>query len=296
MKIKKQTRYMIMAAGLWLVAGLFSAPVLAQTTTACDPQYYMSLESRAWMEAQREIEQNQNLIVKPDSVLEYTCFDKFGSELAQHALDMFSETQNWGPILSPTSMDNALSSLVGSSLVAYQKANFVHDPNGNANATPIALGGRGENKHQFNATISGGAYTCNMMDKIWQKSDKSAKCYNFQTETQDGFFTFKEYEEKTGDDVVRKLPQACAPDSRWADQNKLALGQYLGAADRDTPWNEDREFKFLDITKSCDESPTIQTGLSVQDAGNEVICLIPGCVYDPDDGCVAVFGAVSPGP
>jgi hypothetical protein len=51
-----------------------SAP--APAASSCDPAYYDTLQSRAWLEAQREITQNQNLIFKPDSVLQYTCFDK----------------------------------------------------------------------------------------------------------------------------------------------------------------------------------------------------------------------------
>lgn len=259
---------------LFVFAALFSFSHNAWSqNAACDPDYYESLESRAWMEAQREIEQNQNLIVKPDSVLEYTCFNGFGDELAQHAFDMFSETDEWSPpvILPPDSMDNALTNLVGTSLKTYQEANFNHK----------SLGGRGINKHQFSGTISGGTYTCDQMDKIWQKSPQTAKCYNFQTLSHDSFFTFKDYETEK----VRALPQECNVDPRWADQNKKALGKYIGYADGDTPWDEDREFKYLDMTKACAQSPKIITGLKViktpTDAGTpEYVCLIPGCYYD----------------
>ena len=41
----------------------------------CDPQIMDLLETRAWLTAQREIVSNQNLIYKPDSTLEYSCFD-----------------------------------------------------------------------------------------------------------------------------------------------------------------------------------------------------------------------------
>ncbi len=263
-------------------AVLMPYSVTAQTTTACDPDYYKSLESRAWMEAQREIEQNQNLIVKPDSVLEYTCFDLFGAELAEHAKDMFSETTRWGSILPATSMDNALGSLVGSSLVAYQTANFEHK----------SLGGRGVDKHKFKAAIRGGTYTCDQMNKIWQTSDKSAKCYNFQTLTeQDNFFTFKQFEKKDSKGkTVRQLPQACEPDARWADENKRALGKYIGATDGDTPWQEDREFKFLDVTAECTKSPKVKTGIKVtiskDESFDEIICVIPGCWYDGKGNCI----------
>lgn len=264
----------------WLVFSfvvLFAPNVKAAAESACDPDYYKSLESRAWMEAQREIEQNQNLIVKPDSVLEYTCFDLFGAELAQHAIDMFSETTDWGEVLPATSMDDALSSLVGEAIHSYQETNFNHK----------SLGGRGIDKRQMPARISGGSYTCDQMNRIWQQSDETAKCYNFQTLEQDGFFTFKDYADG---EVVRQLPEACNPDGRWSAQNEIALGEYLGGSDEQTPWKEDTQFEYLDVEASCDKSPTIETGLMVKMGQSqefpEQVCLIPGCNYQKGSGCV----------
>jgi len=258
-----------MCAFITGLAITFIAPNFSYAqNSACDADYYKSLEARAWMEAQREIESNQNLIVKPDSVLEYTCFDKFGSELAEHAKDMFSESTRWGTILPDNSMDNALTSLVGDALVAYQTANFDHK----------SLGGRGIDKHTFSGNITGGNYTCSQMNDIWQKSNRSAKCYNFQTENHDAFFTFKQFEDSNT--VVRALPEACEANSLWADNNKTALGTSIGGSDDNTPWEEDREFTFLDVTKPCTESPTIKTGIQVKISQGqefaETICLIPG--------------------
>ncbi|PCI56977.1 MAG: hypothetical protein COB36_01530 [Alphaproteobacteria bacterium] len=51
----------------------------------CDPEFWDVLKDRAWMEAQREVTQNQNLFPRPDSVLEMTCFDSFLDELGSHA-------------------------------------------------------------------------------------------------------------------------------------------------------------------------------------------------------------------
>ncbi len=94
--------------------------------TPCDPEYFKSLKSRAWLEAQREITQNQNLIFKPDSVFEYTCFDLYVNELADHAKDMFSETKRWGevPGIDDKSMDRALQAVVGDALKDYVDTNF----------------------------------------------------------------------------------------------------------------------------------------------------------------------------
>lgn len=51
----------------------------------CDPAYDRSLKAIGWLHGQREITQNQNLIFKPDSVFEYTCFKKLIDVLAMTA-------------------------------------------------------------------------------------------------------------------------------------------------------------------------------------------------------------------
>ncbi len=51
----------------------------------CDPDFWDVLKDRAWEEGQREINQNQNLIARPDSVLAMTCFDSFLNHLARYA-------------------------------------------------------------------------------------------------------------------------------------------------------------------------------------------------------------------
>ena len=42
----------------------------------CDSEFYDVMSNRAWLESSREMEVAQTLINKPDSVLEYTCFDE----------------------------------------------------------------------------------------------------------------------------------------------------------------------------------------------------------------------------
>lgn len=61
----------------------------------CDPEFWDVLKDRAWMEAQREVTQNQNLIPRPDSVLEMTCFDSFLDELGSHADSNFPSHPRW---------------------------------------------------------------------------------------------------------------------------------------------------------------------------------------------------------
>jgi hypothetical protein len=252
-----------------------AAPAIAETP--CDAEYFKSLESRAWLEAQREITQNQNLIYKPDSVLAYTCFDKFANVTANmQSWEGFSETSRWGNVIAPltTAMDNALNGLVAPSLISYLTANF-------SNAY---LGGRGPASYKA-STIGGGAYNCSEMNKIWQ----SAKCYNFQTLPQDGFFTFEEHSKED----KRLLPTACVmtPEFQtvWTDQIKQA-GLNPEAA---PTWPFDKVEVYYDKLKpeQCENSTPLPTGVTVTSNNEglpaswpEKICIIPGCYFDPNGG------------
>ena len=79
---------------LFILALCFSfintARAQAIASDSCDPNYYDSLASRAWLEAQREITQNQNLIFKPDSVLEYSCFAQNIRQIVNNKDQLFS--------------------------------------------------------------------------------------------------------------------------------------------------------------------------------------------------------------
>ena len=184
----------------------------AAPTTPCDPEYMDALEARAWLEAQREIAQNQNLIVKPDSVLEYTCFDRFLLEIADDAVNQFSETTRWGTIpgLESTTQDAALGRLILTGLTSYITENFPH----------TFLGGRSTLDHVMTTNPQAGGnytYTCDRMRVVWE----AAKCMNFfnratangaVTENHDGFYDFRWY--NTND--PRQLPTgnqfaACSP-------------------------------------------------------------------------------------
>jgi hypothetical protein len=192
-----------MIGAMFTVATIIVKPntACAQPTTPCDPEYMDALEARAWLEAQREVAQNQNLIVKPDSVLEYTCFDLFLNEIAGDAATMFSETTRWGPIpgLDATSQDLALQGLISTGLVAYITSNFPH----------TYLGGRATADGAIQGTVSGGDYACDQMATVWQE----AKCLNMFDEADfDGFYDFQWY--STND--PRQLPGggdfvACTP-------------------------------------------------------------------------------------
>ncbi|MDH5721878.1 MAG: hypothetical protein OEY94_00965 [Alphaproteobacteria bacterium] len=253
--------------------------------TPCDSLYYETLSSRAWLEAQREITQNQNIILKPDSVFEYTCFDLFLRELADHAAQMLSESGSYGTPLNLAAMDNALTTLVENSVNAYIMNNFenaggfTYDLLG---GHPAAIG----IDHTPAGGIFGGTYSCDIMGRVWQ----AAKCINFVTNSAtDGFYTFAEYQSDSTD--KRRLPVAACGSitpTVWGDN--IAVGLTTG------PWTNDPLQTYLSQTvpdAGCTGSP-IPTGITVNRSGvkpnnyDEKICLQPGCRFDPTtNDCVS---------
>lgn len=275
----------------------FEVPGPTPADSPCDPKYYDSLKARAWMEAQREITSNQTLIFKPDSVLEYTCFDQFMYEMNRDAPKMFSGHTRWGTILPPNSMLTTLESVIGGAYDAYLESNFNHN----------LLGGRSETEAytrdpRGNPT-SFGNYDCDIMGNIWQE----AKCRDFIASEHDGFFTFDEYADTDNPDR-RTLPNACGKiDRRWRDNIGWALVD--SAAEDDppettfTPWVEDFIITFMAMLDpiQCNGPVTteifavipIPTGITViRSAGTpatypEKACVAPGCHYDPElDQCI----------
>ncbi len=173
----------------------------------CDAQYWNQMSSRAWLEAEREIMQNQNLIFKPDSVLEYTCFDQFVAINAQEGAKIFTDTSYFSPKpLNSNVLANSLNNVVYNSLGKYRDLNFRHSYLG-GRADKMIVAGNNNNSYQNHGdyfieptkvTVTGRPdnpittkqYTCTTMQKIWQ----TAKCANFIDQNEfsetDGFYPF----------------------------------------------------------------------------------------------------------
>ena len=285
--LKFRTGVLFALSLIFFTPSSFAASVIA--TTPCDALYYESLSARAWLEAQREITQNQNIILKPDSVLEYTCFDRIVRELADHADEMLSETSSYGSPLSSTSMDNALQNLVGTSLSAYISNNFNHNfLAGHTAATGL--------DHTPLAITNGTAYSCDRMRLVWN----AAKCINFiSNNTTDGFFTFAEY---AGAVDKRVLPTACSPiNANWTAN--------LASALTSGPWTNDPVQTYFNLVEPQDCSGAncpctgdpVPTGVQVVRSGynnndyEEHICLQPGCRYHPGGGDDLAVGISDPG-
>lgn len=211
----------------------------------CDTQYWRQMSARAWMEAEREIMMNQNLIFKPDSVLEYTCFDRMARLTAHKGGDIFTHTTYFGqPIIPKTAeqgLPKSMNNVVYAVLEPYIQGNFSHD----------FLGGRAQKLESDNKDSQiepplnplQGNYVCNSMANVW----KAAKCANFVDnaafEQTDGFYPFETLQ-GYGDtpDVagyndpqitdVRRFPTACtnaSVNTPSGSQNVIS-GDYFGPA------------------------------------------------------------------
>lgn len=292
MTLKRLSFFNPMAARLGMIAVSFgiamslSAVALAQTAP-CDPQYMDALESRAYLEAQREIAMNQNLIVKPDSVFEYSCFDRIMGTVARAPTDRgnFSESNRWGEIPNhdAQSLDRAFDAVVTSALRAYINTNFSH----------TFLGGRStEDYTPQNVVGSPGTYSCDRMLAVWN----AARCMNFFDRTDDRFHDFQYL---TSNDP-RQLPSACPNNgitTEWINRafnneaNRYVL-QTENPMDN-TPYDQDPMASHLDRINPVGTAPAnscadpIPTGVVVFRQGgspeyyNEKVCPNPGCYYVP---------------
>lgn len=147
------------------------------TGGSCDGNFMNQIYARAYMEASREVIINEQLIHKPDSVLEYTCFDQYIAMSAHFAGPIFSEsddfdnrsvdletaddtqTTTYTVNYADTHLDDALDELLLDSLDNYITNNFSH----------TYLGGEATVDSSMNNTsIGGNSYSCSEMMTIWE--------------------------------------------------------------------------------------------------------------------------------
>ncbi len=275
--------------------------------TPCDPQIMQAMEGRAWLEAQREITQNENLIVKPDSVLEYSCFIGFLNSAAQNWAGtggtdrQFSETQVWQTIgFTQTTTDDSLTNVVASALSTYIDGNFPHKFLGGRLTIPAEKSDTTGHTSGLDKVVGGKYAPCDKMARVWEQ----AKCQNFDSIAQDdGFRDFNWYADQNND--PRKRPK----ELKWCkDLNTTAMGNPLGDTYNLTlkeafngnqamyviPENDDKDpdnqlYKTDDVKTyfdlilpdSCSGQP-IPTGLKTTHANgstDDSICPNPGCSF-----------------
>lgn len=161
--------------------------------SACDPEYMDAIEARAWLEAQREITMNANLILKPDSVLVYSCLGDWVNKFITQINGTVQFTPNLGAAAANSS---------GQSAIEFLSTNFRQNLLADKTDT-------------LPAAFAGGDM-CDDMTKAW----RAAQCANFQQFSNEQFMTFDDL--KSGN--IRNLPDGTQP-----DPNDQFSANYAGA-------------------------------------------------------------------
>lgn len=278
---------------------------------ACDADFFNQIYARAFMEAERENVLAQTYILKPDSVLEYTCMDRMISQVTPDAVSLFSENTSWDGktiplyhahtaagdqttvnlVVNPNiggsnTINQPLQDVVLSALNTFVSSNFNHD----------FLGGTAGLGSSLSGSVSGGAYSCGALLAVWD----IAKCQNLPTPAADAFWTFSEL---AAGDPRQLLAPACGGTqitTAMITTSRNAGPAYANAI-------HDRLDPLLQFTlpanSTADCQPPIETGLQVtvldytfgsasstNPSGitqNEItipekVCINPGCYYHAD--------------
>ena len=290
---------------------------------SCDANFMNQIYGKAFLEAEREMVIANALIAKPDSVLEYTCFDQQVRAMARDGAQIFTETERWEdtdipingalgvPIGLPVDdatiwvnmlddyLDLRLERVVLQILNNYGGRNFRHDFLGGA-AT-------GDNYDFEDEVDDVSTAPCDFMYNVYFV----AKCDEFALNAP--FMSFEEYFSTpallTTD--PRSLPEACE-DSHGITAERLALAKNEGwrFASFDPVDLLLERVRGYDIEDECQNDVPIPTGVMIrvqtfdQDLfGNKIalddytyeekFCANPACYFDnnenadgEDDRCV----------
>lgn len=243
-------RVLIFTIFLFLSVGMPQASYAAIVPdTACDSEFLDVIEARSWMEGKREMEAAQLIILKPDSVLEYSCFEQ--------QLNALSSSSPWSNQNSHGNMSSGLQ------FVSAANTNFLNSNFGSPG------GG------------TGSAFTCGSMNVIFELWD-DMKCRNMDT------VNFRTFQELEGADF-RTLPNACNDPNRGSKWTAAIATTNPAPADPPTAGGVtllNSLLGQLDPTACSGLSP-IETGVIVQGTAPyaDAVCSAPSCSYDGSGAC-----------
>ncbi len=280
---------------------VYAAAFPVEESPGCDPEFLDALEAKTWMEGQREVEVASRLILKADSVLQYTCFNTQVAALAVAADSIFSDR------------------IAGAPLFPGHAAFVVRTPPspgvpGVPPFTPVVLGSNGPNppgppftsaildevltdlvidpallsylNKNFGHTYAGGlgpapAGLCISMNTVWNY----LRCLDFDKSM------FIKLEDMPTNDP-RTLPKAClnaaARTAQWNANLARAyppplLPAMLGGLDLKAHYNN-----RINRGSGCASAFPILTGVTVHKSTGDypdAVCSVPGCSYDGSGGC-----------
>lgn len=261
----------------------------AENNGACDANFMNQIYARAFMEAEREVISGSAIMLKPDSILEYTCFSSQASDQAGAIEGIFSADEG--------DLYGHVSGLVFNALTEYFDSNYKHDYLGGAYGSATAP--------------PPGSGVCDVMYSVYHV----AKCSDFGLEAP--YMSFEEFANAD----PRALPRTCNVPHALNRNNKL-LDLAKGVDNNDTADPDDDTyyvaFDRVDTLlermrgtrgQGCEDDVPIRTGRIIyyrqydEDQGTPVtresyeyedkVCLNPGCYFDNngnadpnDDRCV----------
>lgn len=290
--------------------------VSGQPCGACDADFMNQIYARSFLESTRENIMNEVIIRKPDSVMEYTCFDQLVKGVGRDAAPLFSESTRWRNNM--VSMDGGAfgSPMIGLVPVPFAQMSTFLDRNRLRDALQrnvldgLArwINGNGGTPGNFSHTFMGGVmtsnyapgtadYDCSYLNRVYT----FAKCNDINLD--DPFLRFE--------DLInldpRQLPEACTGGTKITQQlidvSKNKEFRFVNFdKDEETyrdrfyparaqPWNEEcadplpTGLTVLFKTKSADFLGNVTT--SSVDPYPDKICINPSCSYDRNaDRCI----------
>lgn len=290
-----------------LPASVLAGAVPPIDSPGCDPDFYDVLEARSWLEGQREVEVASKLILKPDSVLEYSCFNNQVARLGLAANTMFSDfvtgaplfpsrpttaprppiggtipqpPLNLGPVgpnppgapYTAVSLNNTLGILVNDAEFAFNTGNFGHTYAGGTYSLPAA------------------SAACNPMQLVWY----FIKCLDFNI---NDFLTFSDLALYDPRIVASSAAISCNDPNRgtrWS--NALAAAFPVpsfptlpGGIDIINPADSIYNTRMLYRATGCSAAVPIPTGVQVLtgvgSSYSDAVCSVPSCSYDGSGAC-----------
>ncbi|MCC6598423.1 MAG: hypothetical protein IT559_06505 [Alphaproteobacteria bacterium] len=251
-------------------------PVIAEGP-GCDPAFSTVMGDRAWLEGQREIEAAERIILKPDSILQYSCFVVEAAAAGAAANVMFSDNVTspvlfkGGPPVSPFGPNPPAGTLTGGELEEYLGYIAMGPPTGTGPGGTYLASNFG---HNFAGGFFGAGGVCASMGAVWH----FVKCKDFNKDW------FKTFEELVAADP-RSVPWACNSPARNQSWNDAMIGAFPPPATPAVAGGMDLTVHYNGIFfgGNCASSQPIPTGVSVMQGGAaraDHVCPTPGCDYD----------------
>ncbi len=268
---------------------------------SCDSEFYDVMEARATLQAKRDVEMAQTIILKPDSVLEYSCFMNRLIEVSGVAGKIFS-----GNVKPPLFQEPPMTYTPSGPYLPTIDEDAVTAPNSGQSEVKVGPNPPGGDLHAdrlgnalgllvtaslnefmypaFGHTFAGGTYAgevsdvCEPMRLVWD----FLRCKNFDPNL---FMTFEELV----DNDRRTHPVVCADTNRTSVWQDNIDKSYAAPGD---PGGAEPVITYLDKLDSanCSSLGPIKTGIQVYrlDRGDskwkiihdDAVCVAAGCYYD----------------